>query len=441
MHSKKLAVLIGAALLIALLAFAGIGLAQEGLSSMEQLGMNLYFDENLSGPQGQSCASCHDPDFGFDDPDSDLPVSEGVIPHRFGDRNSPMSAYAMYAPALHFDTDEGLWIGGQFWDGRATGAVLDDPLADQAIGPPLNPLEMANPNMRTYINAIKQSDYAELFEQVWGESALKDVETAYNQAGLAVAAFERTDLFAQFSSEYDYYLDQCLDAGVLAGDCAMGTGDAIPVAESIFTEQEWAGFQLFMNDINDNNGVLDEGEGAMCVLCHVADWTDAGDYELDVIVPDWAPSGMVPPLFTDFTFDNLGVPKNWDNPFLYMPPNLNPDGVDRIDLGLGGFLAANPDLLPEGYMASDDNGKFKVMTLRNLGVTAPYSHNGLFAELLDITHFYNTRDDPAAGWDAPEVPATINTEELGNLGLSGTQEEALVAFMMTLTDGYAGWGE
>jgi cytochrome c peroxidase len=397
------------------------------------LGQFLYFDENLSTPPGQACASCHLPEAGFDDPDSDVPVSEGVIPHRFGDRNSPMSAYAMYAPAFHFDEDEGLWIGGQFWDGRATGDVLGDPLADQAIGPPLNPLEMANPNKRTYINAIKQSEYAELFEQVWGENALKDVEAAYDEAGLAVAAFERTELFAQFSSEYDYYLAECLDQGVGAGDCAMGTGDAAAVAQSIFDEVEWAGFQLFMNDVNDNDGTLEEGEGAMCVLCHIADWTTKDDYALDVVVPDWAPEDMVPPLFTDFTFDNLGVPKNLDNPFLYMPPNLNPDGVDRIDWGLGATLRN----MGEGEEVYEPElGKFKVMTLRNLGVTAPYSHNGLFATLLDITHFYNTRDDPLAGWDTPEVPDTVNFDELGNLGLSPDQEAALVAFMETLTDGW-----
>jgi cytochrome c peroxidase len=440
MHLNKSAVLAFTMLLLLVLAVTGYAVAANGIPvpvddmRLAELGEHLYFDENLSGPQGQSCASCHDPDFGFVDPDSDLPVSEGVIPHRFGDRNSPMSAYAMYAPALYFDEGEGLWIGGQFWDGRATGDVLGDPLADQAIGPPLNPVEMANPNKQTYVNAIKQSEYAELFEQVWGGGPKfwKDVETVYDQAGLAVAAFERTELFAQFSSKYDYYLDQCLDEGFDAGDCAMGAGDAAAFAEAFFDADEWAGFQLFMDD--------EEG-GAMCVACHVADWTYAEDYDLPVVVPAWAPEGMVPPLFTDFTFDNLGVPKNWDNPFLHMPPNLNPDGADRIDLGLGGFLAANPDLLPDGYIASDDNGKFKVMTLRNIGVTAPYSHNGLFEELLDITHFYNTRDVLSEGWDQPEVPETVNETELGDLGLSPADEADLVSFMLTLTDGYEGWGE
>jgi len=102
-------------------------LAQPTLTPVEELGQFLYFDENLSEPAGQSCASCHDPGFGFVDPDVGLPVSEGVILGLFGGRNSPSSAYAMYAPVRYFDDVEGLWVGGQFWDSRATGEVLPKP--------------------------------------------------------------------------------------------------------------------------------------------------------------------------------------------------------------------------------------------------------------------------------------------------------------------------
>ena len=150
----------------------------------------------------------------------------------------------------------------------------------------------------------------------------------------------------------------------------------------------------------------------MCVACHVADWTDDPG---NVVVPAWAPAGMVPPLFTDFTYDNLGVPKNTAYP-------LDPDAP--VDLGLGPIVG---DI--------NENGKFKVMTLRNVGATEPYAHNGFFLTLKDITHFYNARDvDPSLL--LPEYPDTINMDELGNLGLSSTDEDALVAFMLTLTDGY-----
>jgi cytochrome c peroxidase len=168
---------------------------------------------------------------------------------------------------------------------------------------------------------------------------------------------------------------------------------------------------------NDNDGVLVKGEGAMCAACHVADWTaDPGN----VVVPAWSPDGTVPPLFTDFTYDNLGVPKNEEYPLMGAP----------IDLGLGPIVGE-----------SEQNGKFKVMTLRNIGLTAPYAHNGLFKSLKEITHFYNTRDVPGAlkkgaDWPAPEYPDTINVDELGNLGLSDDDEDALVEFMKTLSDGW-----
>jgi len=85
-----------------------VGMADNGLTPIEELGEFLYFDEDLSDPAGQSCASCHEPAFGFVDPDKGLPVSEGVIPGLFGVRNSPSADYAMYAPIFSFDEDEGL---------------------------------------------------------------------------------------------------------------------------------------------------------------------------------------------------------------------------------------------------------------------------------------------------------------------------------------------
>ncbi len=132
-------------------------------------------------------------------------------------------------------------------------------------------------------------------------------------------------------------------------------------------------------------------------------------------VPDWAPIGLVPPLFTDFTYDNLGIPKSEHRLLATNPP----------DLGLG---VAVGDI--------NENGKFKVMSLRNIHQTKPYGHNGFFKSLNDITHFYNTRDVETEGWAPPEYSATVNHDELGNLGLSDKDEKALVKFMKTLTDGY-----
>jgi cytochrome c peroxidase len=411
---RKPIVIAVVALAVVALALVAQGAAQTGLAPIEELGSFLYFDENLSEPSGQSCASCHDPDFGFADPDKGLPVSEGVIAGLFGGRNSPSSAYAMYAPMRYFDTGEGLWIGGQFWDSRATGEVLGDPLADQALGPFLNPVEMANTSKAQVIADVAASDYAGLFEQVWGPGSLDDVEAAYDRVALSIAAFERTELFAPFTSKYDAYLEACLNLGGNPDHCATGMGNAAMTAgKKIFSKKEWYGLQLFMGE-NNNDGVMEPGEGAMCAACHVAEWTpDPGN----VVVPEWSPDGSIPPMFTDFTYDNLGVPKS-EHRLLADAP---------VDLGLGPVVGD-----------ANENGKFKVMTLRNIQSTAPYAHNGFFRNLKDITHFYNTRDVVDESWPAPEVPETVNTDELGNLGLSAADEDALVKFMRTLTDGYQG---
>lgn len=417
-------------ILIAVVAIAP-ATAQTELSDVEHLGKMLYFDETLSHPDGQSCASCHDPDFGFVDPDSNLPVSEGVTPERFGGRNSPSSAYAMFAPNLYFDEGEGLWIGGQFWDGRATGATLGDPLADQALGPFLNPVEMNGEDLSIddmkahVVNTALNGPYGELFEDICGS----DVQTAYDCVALSIAAFERTQLFAPFTSKYDAYLADCLSLGGLPDDCSTGAGRVAKRAGKIFSKEEWQGFQLFMGE-NNNDGVLEKGEGAMCAACHLADWPEMANYTLSVQVPAWAPEGFIPPIFTDFTFDNLGVPKNTEFPF---DPSAPPDlGLGAIEFVDGTFS------LPD----ADEEGKFKVMSLRNIGLTPPYAHNGLFKTLKEITHFYNTRDVLGAlqkgeDWPSPEYPATVNFDELGDLGLSDADEDALVEFMKTLSDGYS----
>lgn len=411
------ALLITSMLLLVAIASASM---QETLTPIEELGQFLYFDESLSQPDGQSCASCHDPQFGFVDPDAELPVSEGVLPNRFGGRNSPSSAYAMYSPVRYFDSVEGLWIGGQFWDSRATGSVLGDPLADQALGPFTNPVEMANHERWTVVRDVALSTYKDLYEAVWPQVDLdkwsqftpEQIDVAYENIALSIAAFERTALFAPFTSKYDAYLQSCLEQGGNPAACATGQGpQARKAGAKIFSQEEWYGLQLFMGE-NNNDGVLDNKEGAMCAACHVADWIPA---DSNVVVPAWAPEGMVPGVFTDFTYDNLGVPKNTAYP-------LDPDAP--VDLGLGAVVDD-----------ANENGKFKVMTLRNIAETAPYAHNGFFLSLKEITHFYNTRDvDPM--WPAPEVPDTINVTELGNLGLSDKDENALVAFMRTLSDGY-----
>ena len=363
-HAMRLALFTGALLLILGLMAAPV-LATGGVSSEAWLGALLYSDTALSQPDGQSCASCHTPGAGFADPDSDLPVSEGVLPF-FGGRSSPSSAYAAWSPIRYFDGEA--WVGGMFWDGRATGDGLGSPLADQARGPFLNPIEMNNASEAEVVEEVRTASYAGLFRQVYPGS-LSDVDAAYDNVARAIAAYESSRLVNTFSSRFDAY--------------AAG-------AHRVFTAQEKRGLALF-------NGK------AQCSLCHPS--------TADATISTGLAKGKA--LFTDYTYDNLGIPQN---------PAIAPlTGSSAVDLGLGGQLG------DPAY-----NGAFKVPTLRNVARTAPYGHNGYFATLGEIVHFYNTRD--VSPWPVPEVPQNVNTSELGNLRLSKAQEQDVVAFLRTLTD-------
>lgn len=272
-------------------------------------------------------------------------------------------------------------------------------LAGQAAGPFRNPVEMAMVDKKAVVLEL-QNDlaYQTLFEAAYITEDglpfdLSVVDTTSNQAVLeaydlmakAIGEFEKTQLFNKFNSKYDYFL------------AGLGT----------LTDDEYKGLKLF------------EGK-AKCALCHISQ-------------PSIAPDGRpMPPLFTDYTYDNLGVPTN-----AYIDI-LKPDTAPQpTDLGLGGVLG---DI--------NQNGKFKVMSLRNIEITAPYGHNGVFQTLEQIVHFYNTRDvlpicvgnnmmDTGFGvtcWPAAEVPANMNVAELGDLSLSPKQEQRIVAFLKTLTD-------
>lgn len=362
---------------------------------LEELGKILFFDTNLSTPPGQACSACHAPATGFSGPDSAInagqAVYSGAVHARAGNRKPPSSAYGGDSPVLYFDQEEELWIGGMFWDGRATGWTLDDPLAEQALGPFLNNLEQNIPQAKQVVLKVAQSAYAALFEQVWGPATLSfkskaDVAGAYEKIGRSIAAYERSAEVNPFTSKYDYYLKN----------------------EVTLTEPEMRGLQLF------------EGR-AMCSACHLS---------------SPGPNGELP-LFTDFTYDNVGIPRNPQNPFYAAPSGTNPDGPNWVDPGLGGFLAS-ANFPVDAWSAQ--LGKHKVPTLRNVdkrpypGFVKAYGHNGFFKSLEEITHFYNTRD--VAPWPPPEILANVNSDELGDLGLTAQEEADIVAFMKTLSDGY-----
>lgn len=372
----RLLLLLSAALLV-LGAAVPVGAAAVSYTQEAWLGALLYSDTALSDPDGQSCADCHTPGAGFADPDRDVPVSKGVLPF-FGGRNSPTAAYCAWSPVL-FD-DAGTWTGGMFWDGRATGWSLGSPLAEQARGPFLNSIEMHNASEADVIDEVRAASYRDLFLRVYGAGSLDDVDAAYDNVARAIAAYESSRLVNTFSSRYDAY--------------AAG-------ARWILTTKEKRGLALF-------NGK------ALCSQCHPS---VAGPYSTGIA------RGKA--LFTDYTYDNLGLPQN--------PAVSALTGNSEIDSGLGAFLARDEAGQTDTVAALAD-GAFKVPTLRNVARTAPYGHNGYFATLGDIVHFYNTRDVPSAGWPTPEVPVNVNVDELGDLKLTATQEAQIVAFLRTLTD-------
>ena len=409
------------------------------------LGKLILYDRELSVRRNEACAFCHMPEAGFTGPVSSLNKTTvsypGSIRTRFSGRNPQTHTYASFSPVLHYNAAQGDLVGGAFWDMRATGLRLNSPLAEQAQGPPLNPVEMGLIDAACVVYRLSERPYRPMAERLWGAQAFAirwpgNVKTVCDQPGPApdsdplpvhlapvdrgiaqatfdriaqtIAAYEGSAEVNPFSSKYDY---------VIAG-------------KAQFTPEEQAGYDLFRSKVTH------------CNECH----RDGGPGE--------------EPLFTDFTASNLGLPSNPAVPFYgeHTPDRFgytpNPLGSNFLDPGVGGFLQGpqNPDS-QWVQRAKSFVGKFKTPTLRNVDkrprpdFVKAYMHNGYLKSLREVVHFYNTRDalprckagDPGEKvtcWPAPEHPETMNRKQLGNLGLSGKQENQIVAFLITLTDDY-----
>lgn len=409
---KKSSVLAGTvALILASLILVSAQNTPSRLSPMEELGKRLFFDRNLSSPAGQECAACHGPSVGFTGPSEHFnktgSVYEGAVKGRFGNRKPPASAYAGNSPKLHL-SESGEFVGGMFWDGRATGDVLGDPLAEQAMGPFLNPLEQNMPDAKSLVLAVKKSSYAGLFEEVFGPGSLdadKDPAGAYAKIGRAIAAYERSAEVNPFNSKFDNFW-------------RTASGKGLKV-ETI-SEANLKDFRNLGLAENELRGLVLFNSKGFCANCHVL-----------------TPADGKPPVFADFKYDNLGIPRNAENPFYGQDKTFNPDGKSWVDSGLGGFLKT-----VEKYKkyAAANYGRHRTPTLRNVdkrpspGFVKAFMHNGYFESLKDVVHFYNTRDVAGAGWPSPEVAANVNTTEMGNLGLTGDEEGAIVDFLKSLTD-------
>ncbi|MDD9942639.1 MAG: c-type cytochrome [Myxococcales bacterium] len=361
--------------------------------SLEALGEALFFDRNLSRHRTQACSTCHDPERAFIDPrtnDSGLisAVSRGDDGVSLGDRNAPTVTYAALTIPIALGVDtrarhnkqskhrtyEGP-LGGLFLDGRAEG------LAGQALGPPLNPLEMGMPDEAAVVARVEDNTaYVAALVAHFGDDVFDEPETAYGAIGEAIAAFERTERFAPFDSKYDRSL----------------------VGDATLSFKELTGKSVFFSEF------------ANCAICHQLHQN--GD-----------PVRKLRETFTGYEYHNIGVPEN--------RAVRAQNGVTEPDLG----LANNA-----GFNDPEHRGKFKVPTLRNVAVTEPYMHNGVFRDLRTAVLFYEHFVDPEAHpvnpetdrpWLEPEFPETVSTEllQVGN-GLTEAEVDALVCFLRTLTD-------
>jgi cytochrome c peroxidase len=420
------------------------------VQQIELLGKLLLYDKDLSVNRNQACAFCHMPETGFTGPVSELNRTTAAYPGsvrtRFSNRKPQSHAYAPLAPVLHYNPGQGDLVGGNFWDMRATGRRLGNPAAEQAQGPPTNPVEMGLPDIACAVYRAAQRPYRAMFESVWGLQAFaiawpSDVQEVCDRPGPPQADdpipvhLSPTDR-GRVGSTFDQ-MAQSIAGYEASAEVTTFTSkyDAVLADKAKFTPQEQAGYELFRGK-------------AKCNGCH----RDGGPGE--------------DPMFTDFTASNIGTPANPRLPFYAenRPDALgyvaNPAGSSFVDPGVGGFLTkehllSQPSEVDARWLklTPDNQARVRVPTLRNVDkrpspdFVKAYGHNGYFTSLKAIVHFYNTRDvlprcqphDPGEAttcWPAPESTANMNTSKMGHLGLSDAEEDAIVSFMQTLTDGF-----
>jgi cytochrome c peroxidase len=457
------------------------------LGQLELLGKLALNDYSLSVNDNLACTLCHRPTAGFTGGVSlfnqTIVAQPGSVPItnatgggpnvRISPRKPQSYAYAPFWPILHYDATQEDFYGGNFWDMRATGVRLGNPAAEQAQGPPVNPVEMGFPDTACAVYRLSQGPYRKFFEQVWGAHSFAitwpdDVETVCSTPGpapeddpfpvhlnavdraianttfdhltMAIATYEAGPEVSPFSSKFDAFL---------AGNATL-------------TPDEEAGWLLFRGK-------------AKCNTCHLDGSANQGRKKAGESTPT-----DLAPLFSDFTSANLGLPKNLALPYYCEDTpdqfgyTANAEGFDFLDEGVGGMLSGelcpstthghglppqltsppancNPNEAWAAFAPQFD-GKFQVVTLRNVDMrpspdfVKAYMHNGYLKSLKEVVHFYNTRDalpscpqgspgEKVTCWPPSEIEANKDTT-IGKLGLSEKEENQLVEFLKTLTDGF-----
>jgi cytochrome c peroxidase len=448
-----------------------------GTEAVETLGELMNYDQNLSPNKNRACSFCHMPYAAFSGPIPSVNLTmiayPGTVHFRAGKRTAQRYTYSPFFPVLQYNQVQSLFFGGNFYDSRSTGYLLRNPDAEQAQHPPVDTQEMGFPDTACVAFRLSQVEYRPLFEQVWGKGSF-DIKfppetericdtpggaavfggsttpislnpedraranTVYNNWGQSIDAYEQSLQVSAFSSKFDAFLK---------GDYKL-------------TADEMAGLKLF------------DGKGN-CNSCHL----DGRGTTLKPGQSDTGAAAAANPLFTCFGSANEGLPLNPRDAIYYQttPDSFgftpNPLGFGYRDLGLGTFLRSGPGAAPDPnatwiQFASATDGQMQVSSARDVAMTPPqcptteapgpyfqkeFFHNGYIKSLKQLVHFYNTRDKfkynvtsghcPAGTtekvdcWPMPEIPNNIDMTT-GNLGLTDKEEDEIVAFMQTLTDGY-----
>jgi cytochrome c peroxidase len=449
-----------------------------GMRANQLLGKLMNFDLNMSPFKNRACAFCHMPYVGFGPPIPSVNLTAiaypGSFEFRFGKRNPQRYTYAPFFPVLQFNTTQQLFFGGNFWDSRATGYLLGSPDAEQAQHPPVDTQEHMLPDTACIAFRLSTAVYRPLFETVWGAGLLDikfpaDTEQVCDTPGGATV-FGTNTMPINLSTDdrnkantvynnWGHSLDQyevSLDVSAFSSKF-----DGFLKANTTLTADEMAGFLLF------------NGKGN-CNSCHI----DGRGTTLTPNLVDTSDEASVQPRFTCFGSANEGLPLNPRDAFYYQTtPDFfgfvgNPFGFGYRDLGLGTFLrsgfgaAPNPNSTWIPFAPTSD-GQFQVSSARNVAMTPPqcptteagttpffqkqFFHNGYIKSLKQLVHFYNTRDvfpfnvtsgNCPAGtiekvncWPMPEVRNNLDMTT-GKLGLTDTEENQIVAFLQTLTDGF-----
>lgn len=459
-----------------------------GYHAMRVLGGLLQYDLNMSPFKNRACASCHMPYAAFSGPIPSVNLTmiayPGSYAYRAAKRTAQRYTYSHTFPDLNYNATQGAFFGGNFWDSRATGYQLQAPDADQSQWPPLDPLEMEFPDLACVAYRISKSSYVTLWEEIWGNDVSSiawpsDTETICDTPAGA-ATFNGSTTPVGLSAEdrtkaknvYDHWA-QTLSFLERSPEVSPFTSkfDAFLANKYTLTPTEMAGYNLFRGKAGCNTCHLD-GRGST-----QTPGTGSGSTPSTTTGTDTSAAADTTPVFTCWGSANLGLPKNprvamlWEttpDSFGFTP---NPGGFTYTDFGLGTFLRSgfgsgpNPNSNWVQYAPKSD-GMMQVMSARDVALTptqcptteapGPYFqkeffHNGYIKSLKQLVHFYNTRDvyrynvesgECPAGtvekvncWPAAEVPQNQDMT-IGNLGLTDEEENQIVAFLETLTDGY-----